>query len=69
MRKLKYITFFTESLPNPALVGGKGLNLSKLGNIKATMPPGFIVNTNAYKKIIEKSSYHDQLIDLFSKNI
>jgi len=69
MRKLKYVTFFTESSPNPTLVGGKGLNLSKLGTIKATMPPGFIVNTNAYKKFIEKSSYHDQLIDLFSKNI
>ena len=69
MRKLKYVTFFTESSPNPTLVGGKGLNLSKLGNIKATIPPGFIVNTNAYKKFIEKSSYHDQLIDLFSKNI
>lgn len=69
MRKLKYITFFNESTPNPALVGGKGLNILKLGNIKVTIPPGFIVNTNAYKKFIEKSSYHDQLIDLFSKNI
>lgn len=66
---MKYITFFTESTSNPALVGGKGLNILKLGNIKVIIPPGFIVNTNAYKNFIEKSSYHDQLNDLFSKNI
>ena len=66
---MKYITFFTESTPNPTLVGGKGLNILKLGKIKVNIPPGFIVNTNAYKKFIEKSSYHDQLIDLFSKNV
>lgn len=69
MRKLKYITFFTESTPNSTLVGGKGLNILKLGNTKVSIPSGFIVNTNAYNKFIEKSSYHDQLIDLFSKNI
>lgn len=69
MRKLKYITFFTESTPNPALVGGKGLNILKLGKIKVDVPSGFIVNTNAYKEFIEKSTYHDQLIDLFSKSI
>ena len=69
MRKLNYITFFTESTPNPTLVGGKGLNILKLGKIKVNIPPGFIVNTNAYKEFIEKSAYHDQLIDLFSKNV
>jgi len=69
MRNLKYITFFTESTLNPTLVGGKGLNILKLGDTKVTIPPGFIVNTNAYKEFIEKSSYHNQLIDLFSKSI
>ncbi len=69
MRKLEYITFFTESTPNPALVGGKGLNIMKLVDIIDTIPPGFIVNTNAYKKFIEKSRYHDQIINLFSKNV
>jgi len=66
---MQYVEFFTEGTPNPDLLGGKGSNLVKLDEIKANIPPGFIINTNGYKKFLEESEYRDQLIELLSNNI
>jgi len=66
---MQYVEFFTEGTPNPDLLGGKGSNLVKLVEIKANIPPGFIINTNGYKKFLEESEYRDQLIGLLSNNI
>jgi pyruvate,water dikinase len=69
MIKMEYVTLFTEGTPNNVLLGGKGSNLIKLVEIKANIPPGFIINTNSFKKFIEESEYKDQLTRLLSKNV
>ncbi|MHA1489604.1 MAG: PEP/pyruvate-binding domain-containing protein [Promethearchaeota archaeon] len=67
---MEFIVFLTEGTPNLRLLGGKGSNLIKLVKMKANIniPPGFIINTNSFKKFLEESEYRDQLVELLSKN-
>ena len=64
---MKYIVFFSDDTPNPALLGGKGSNLLKLTKLGVNVPIGFIINTNAYRKFLEKSEYRNQLNELLIK--
>lgn len=41
------------------LAGGKGLNLAKLSKSKFQVPPGFIITTNFYRKIVEEHNIED----------
>ncbi|GAI89084.1 unnamed protein product, partial [marine sediment metagenome] len=69
MIESQYIVFFPEAKPNTALLGGKGSNLIKLIKMKANVPPGFIINTNSFKKFLNESKYYDQLSKLLAKTL
>jgi len=48
--------------PDAALVGGKALGVWQLGNnFKAHVPPGFVVTTTAYNRIIEDNDLHNRI--------
>jgi len=69
MKESEFVVFFPEAKPNTALLGGKGSNLIKLIKMKAKVPPGFIINTNCFKKFLNESRYYDQLMRLLAKNL
>ena len=51
-----------QTLPDPALVGGKAFGVWQLGNyFKDHVPPGFVVTTAAYNRIIEDNGLHDRI--------
>ena len=66
---MKYIIFFSEAIPNPDLLGGKGSNIIKLIEYKANIPPGFIVTTNSYNKFLKESKYSSQLKKLLKSDL
>ena len=66
---MKYIVFFSEAIPNPELLGGKGSNIIKLIEYKANVPPGFIVTTNSYNKFLKESKYSSQLKKLLKSDL
>ncbi len=45
-----------------SLVGGKGANLGELVRIGLTVPPGFVVTTQAYDLAVERAGLHDQVL-------
>ncbi|HEX3011836.1 MAG TPA: phosphoenolpyruvate synthase [Syntrophomonadaceae bacterium] len=50
-----------------AIVGGKGANLGELSRIEGiSVPEGFCVSTEAYKRIIEDNQEFNQLLDQLS---
>jgi len=69
MKESEFVVFFPEAKPNTALLGGKGSNLIRLIKMKAKVPPGFIINTNCFKKFLNESKYYDQLTKLLAKNL
>ena len=69
MKESEFVVFFPEAKPNTALLGGKGSNLIKLIKMKANVPPGFIINTNCFKKFLNESKYYDQLTKLLAKTL
>ncbi len=69
MKESEFVVFFPEAKPNTALLGGKGSNLIKLIKMKAKVPPGFIINTNCFKKFLNESKYYDQLSNLLEKTL
>jgi len=69
MIESEFVVFFPEAKPNTALLGGKGSNLIKLNKMKLKVPPGFIINTNCFKKFIKESKYYDQLSKLLEKTL
>jgi len=69
MKESEFVVFFPDAKPNTALLGGKGSNLIKLIKMKANVPPGFIINTNCFKKVLIKSKYYNQLMKLLAKNL
>lgn len=69
MKESEFVVFFPEAKPNTALLGGKGSNLIKLIKMKAKVPPGFIINTNSFKKFLNESKYYEQLTTLLAKNL
>lgn len=52
---MKYVQKLSEGHSNPNLLGGKGSNLVKLIKAGIHVPPGFIININAYKKFLRES--------------
>ncbi len=63
---MTYVEFFSNSKPNPNLFGGKGSNLIKLLKLGLNIPPGFIVNTESYKKFLEDSHLKEQIFQILS---
>jgi len=46
------------------MVGGKGANLGELSGIESlSVPEGFCITTEAYKRIVEQSPELDALLD------
>jgi len=64
---MEHINFLITSTPNDDLQGGKGSSLIKLIKIGANVPPGYIITTKSYERLIKDSKFHDILIDLFTK--
>jgi phosphoenolpyruvate synthase/pyruvate phosphate dikinase len=62
-----FIVFFTDAVPNPTLLGGKGSNIIRLVNIGANVPPGFIITTKSYIEFLEVSENQNRLNRLLSK--
>jgi len=50
---MTYVETLDKAFPDPKLYGGKGSNLIKMVNLGIRVPPGFIVNTNAFNKFIK----------------
>ncbi len=69
MEKSKYLQFFSEAIPNPDLLGGKGSNLVKLVELDANVPPGFILTTNFYNFCLKKSKNSINLNKLFESDL
>jgi pyruvate,water dikinase len=47
---------------DPALVGGKAAGVWRLGNhFKGLVPPGFVITTAAYNRIIEDNDLHNRI--------
>ncbi len=54
---MKTISWFKEiSKDNISIVGGKGANLGEMYNLGMSVPPGFIINADAYKDFIERTN-------------
>jgi pyruvate,water dikinase len=64
---MDYINNLTNGKPDPLLFGGKGSNLIHLINFGINVPPGFIVNTNAYKKFLQDSDLIEKILHALSK--
>ena len=69
MNESEYVVFFPEAKPNNVLLGGKGSNLIRLFKMKANIPPGFIINTNCFKKFLDESRHSTQLLRLLAKKL
>ena len=65
---MKYVEFLTNANPNPLLYGGKGSNLINLINFGINVPPGFILNTNAYAKFLKNSTFKEEIFHTFSNS-
>lgn len=51
-----------QTPPDPALVGGKAFGVWQLGKyFKDHVPPGFVVTTAAYNRVIEDNGLHDRI--------
>ena len=51
-----------QSEPDPAMVGGKAMGVWRLGKyFEAQVPPGFVVTTAAYNRIIEDNDLHNRI--------
>ncbi len=66
---MEYVVLLTDRKSNPNLLGGKGSNLIKLIEAGITVPPGFIINTKAYKEFLNESENSGELKDAFSKTL
>ena len=58
---MTYVEALNRALSNPNLYGGKGSNLIKILKLGLRVPPGFIVNTVAYKKFIKDSPFKEEI--------
>jgi pyruvate,water dikinase len=66
---MKYVYFFDETAPDPALLGGKGSNIVRLFKTGVNVPPGFIVSAESYARFIKESEHRDALEGLLSKSL
>jgi len=58
---MNYVETLNEAYPNPNLYGGKGSNLIKMLKLGIRVPPGFLVNTIAFKKFIKDSPLKEEI--------
>ncbi len=64
---MKTISWFKEiSKDNISIVGGKGANLGEMYNLGMSVPPGFIINADAYKDFIERTNIKDKITQILS---
>jgi len=61
---MDYVQNLSESHSDSNLLGGKGSNLVKLIKTGIQVPPGFIINTHAYKKFLRESYNSDKLKEI-----
>lgn len=59
-----YILPFTSSEATLARAGGKGANLARLVQAGFTVPPGFIVTTDAYRAFVEINQLQPRILAL-----
>lgn len=58
---MTYVETLTNAQPNLTLYGGKGSNLIEMIKLGINVPPGFILNTNAYRKFLENSNLREEI--------
>ncbi|TKJ16546.1 MAG: hypothetical protein CEE43_19740 [Promethearchaeota archaeon Loki_b32] len=58
---MTYVETLTNAQPNLNLYGGKGSNLIEMIKLGINVPPGFILNTNAYRKFLENSNLREEI--------
>ncbi|OIO62904.1 phosphoenolpyruvate synthase [Candidatus Woesearchaeota archaeon CG1_02_33_12] len=64
---MKTISWFKEiSKDNISIVGGKGANLGEMYNLGMPVPPGFMVNADAYKEFIERANIKEKITQILS---
>ena len=64
---MKAISWFKEiSKDDVPIVGGKAANLGEMYNLGMPVPPGFIVNAEAYKDFIERTNIKGKIIKILS---
>ncbi|HHI04301.1 MAG TPA: phosphoenolpyruvate synthase [Candidatus Woesearchaeota archaeon] len=64
---MKTVSWFKEiSKDSISIVGGKGANLGEMYNMEMPVPPGFIVNADAYKEFIEKTNIKEKIAQILS---
>lgn len=62
---MAYIKWFSElSINDVGLVGGKGASLGELYKAGFSIPPGFCVTAEAYKKVLEDSSLNEKIKEI-----
>jgi deazaflavin-dependent oxidoreductase (nitroreductase family) len=65
---MRYITWFDEiGRDDIATVGGKGANLGELTRAGVPVPPGFVVDTDAYNAFVNFNDLRDDIIALASR--
>jgi len=63
---MEYIVLLSDGKSNPNLLGGKGLNLIKLIEAGINVPPGFVININAYENFLKETENTDKLNEILS---
>jgi len=63
---MEYVQKLSEGHSDSNLLGGKGSNLVKLIKAGINVPPGFIINVNAYKKFLRESYNSTKLKETMS---
>ena len=66
---MKYVALFSEAIPNPYLLGGKGSNLVKLVDLDINIPTGYIILTNSYIRFLNEAKNISQSITSLEKNL
>ncbi len=65
MTNKKVISWFSELSKNDIpLVGGKGANLGEMTNAGMPIPPGFVVNVNAYNEFLDKAGIQNEIMGI-----
>lgn len=62
-----YILLLSSIEATLARAGGKGVNLAKLVQVGFTVPPGFIVTTEAYRAFVEANHLQPRILALASE--
>ena len=65
---MTYTEFFREGQNDPTLFGGKGSNLIKLVKFGVNVPPGFVIDTKAYRKFLNESHLKEEIYQLLSSD-